>query len=117
MKQQKGECEKNVMQYTTILPDGRMVEIEPEFARMSRRPAIGEGHFDKYKDEIYPRDECIINEKRCKPPRAYDKQLEKADPRTYEQVKKNRRDYAKSKPFPFAIGTSPLTFAVKYRPG
>lgn len=84
--------------YTVILLDGRMVEIEPEFAMMSlgrnRGDGIGAKHFDKYRDEIYPEDECVIRGKRSKPPRYYDKLLEETDVDLYEEVKRNREDFA-----------------------
>ena len=59
--------EKAFMHYTKILLDGTMVEIEPEFAHMSTRPAIGASHYERYWEEIYPADECIINGKRSVP--------------------------------------------------
>lgn len=32
---------------------------KPEFVTMSRRPGIGSGYFDEFKDEIYPLDEVV----------------------------------------------------------
>lgn len=92
--------EKAVEHYTRILMDGRMVEIEPEFALMSKgnrkngKGGIGKSHFVEYKDEIYPWDECIIRGYQSKPPRYYDRLLEKEDIKTYEKVKKARRIYS-----------------------
>lgn len=65
--------------------------IEPEFVRMSRRPAIGLSHFDKYKSDIYPHDYCIVNSVKSKPPRYYDNLLKKSDINTYEKIKLNRK--------------------------
>lgn len=88
--------------YTRMLQDGRFVEVEPEFALMSRGGTgdglggIGSGHYAKYGDEIYPQDECIVRGNRSKPPRFYDKLLEKESIEVYERVKAARRDFAES---------------------
>lgn len=65
----------DVVDYTT----GEVTELAPEYATMSRRPGIGAGHFEKYWKHIYSRDEIAINGKLCKPPRFYDRCLEKKD--------------------------------------
>lgn len=83
--------------YTRILPDGTMYEVEPEFCVMSKRPGIGARHFEDFNGEIYRADACIINGIECKPPRYYDKLLEKQDPRLYEQIKTDRRNTAASR--------------------
>jgi len=54
---------------------GELVQVEPEFATMSRRPGIGRGWFEKYGAEVYPSDEVIVRGRACKPPRYYDQQL------------------------------------------
>lgn len=65
--------------------------IEPEFARMSLKPAIGKAHFDKYKSDIYPYDTCVINSVKSKPSRYYDKLLKSVNINMYESVKLNRK--------------------------
>lgn len=54
---------------------GELVQVEPEFATMSRRPGIGKGWLEKYSSDVYPSDEVIVRGRECKPPRFYDKQL------------------------------------------
>lgn len=81
--------------YTKILECGTMVEIEPEFARMSR--GLGRRHYERYRHEIFPSDECVINGKRSKPPRFYGKLLEAENPEMYADVKREREDHAESK--------------------
>lgn len=56
---------------------GDIVDVRPEFLRMSTVPPIGHGWFQKFGKEIYPRDEVVLRGKRMKPPRAYDKLLKK----------------------------------------
>lgn len=57
--------------YTT----GEVVQVEPEFATMSRRPGIGAGWFEQFKNEVYPSDEVIVRARPCRPPRYYDERL------------------------------------------
>lgn len=54
---------------------GELVQVEAEFATMSRRPGIGHGWLAKYGREVYPSDEVIVRGRAAKPPRYYDKQL------------------------------------------
>lgn len=58
---------------------GELVQVEPEFATMSRRPGIGAGWFKKFGSEVYPSDEVIVRGRACKPPRYYDKQLSEGE--------------------------------------
>lgn len=57
-------------------PDHHFIcRVRPEFGLMSRRPGIGKGWLEKYKSDVYPSDEVIMNEVPSKPPRFYDQQL------------------------------------------
>ena len=69
---------------------GEVFRIRPEYCTMSRRPGIGSLHFDKYSGEIYPADEVISRGHPSKPPKFYDRQLEKCNPALYALVKDNR---------------------------
>lgn len=69
---------------------GEITSLRPEYATMSRRPGIGYAHFEKYHKEIYPHDFVISRGHRSKPPRFYDKHLEKIDPTLYLDIKDQR---------------------------
>jgi len=77
---------------------GEVYKLTPEYCTMSRRPGIGKVHFDRYSREIYPADQVITRGKKCKPPKYYDKQLEKIDPAAYEILKDHREQALSLKP-------------------
>lgn len=72
-KKQSGKhAEENA--YTRVDPkDGELIDVEPEFARMSRRPAIGLDWLKKYWSDVYPRDVVVLDGHESKPPRYYDR--------------------------------------------
>ena len=55
---------------------------------------IGESWFKKYKESVFPHDYVVINHKKKKPPRYYEKMLSEAE---LEEVKKARREKARLK--------------------
>ena len=69
---------------------GEIFQLKPEYATMSRRPGIAHGHFDKYMPEIYPADEVVSRGHPSKPPKFYDKLLERYNPAVYAKVKEMR---------------------------
>jgi len=77
--------------YQRVNPEtGELVEVEQEFARMSRRPALGREWIERYWRDVYPRDFVVVNGFPMKPPRYYDKWLEDHHPETFELVKLKR---------------------------
>lgn len=73
MKKINGDLAESV--YTVILPDGSMIEREPEMLHMSKRPAIARRWFEKYGSQVYSTDTVIMRGKEMQPPRYYDKLL------------------------------------------
>lgn len=55
------------------LETGEVRQRTPEFAHMSLKPGIGGPWIQKFMTDCYPRGEVIVNGKRAKPPRYYDK--------------------------------------------
>ncbi len=72
---------------------GEITQLQTEYMTMSRRPGIGKSWYDQYKDDLFPRDECIINGRIMKPPRYYAKLYEQEDPRQHEQMKQRRKRF------------------------
>lgn len=65
--------------YTRVMPDGEMVEVVPEFARMSRRPGLGAGFYESFRDELVGSDFALLQGRKVKLPRYYDKLRERSE--------------------------------------
>jgi len=77
--------------YTRVNPlTGELVELHREYARMSRRPAIGKRWIERFWSDVYPRDFVVMDGKEMKPPRYYDKWMESHHPRIIMEVKEQR---------------------------
>lgn len=71
----------------------------PEFVRMSK--GIGFTYYENNKDDIYKTDSIVMktvkgNTGAIKPPRAFDRRLEKQNPQLYESIKKKRKKTAET---------------------
>lgn len=78
--------------YRVIDPQtGEVHQLLPEYVTMSLNPAVGKGWYDTFSADVYPSDFVILEGKRHKPPRYYDKQLAVAD---VEAIKRARRAFA-----------------------
>lgn len=64
---------------------------EPEFSTMSLKPGIGAKWFAKYGKEVFPRDEIVSRGKLARPPKYYDKILERENELMHRKVKSRRR--------------------------
>ena len=72
----------------------QIVDLEPEFAMMSKNPGIGKYYLEQYMHDIYPADEAPIpgrGIKISKPPKYYDSFYEKIEPHLMEQIRQDRR--------------------------
>lgn len=67
--------------------DGRA----PEYITMSRRPGIAQGWLDRFTTDVYPDDFIVINGKKMRPPRYYDRQYEITNYCDFEIIKKKRK--------------------------
>jgi hypothetical protein len=89
-----------VARYCTKKVTGKLADEHykgrlPEYASMSLKPGIGAGWYDKWKGDCFPSDYLVVNGVKCKPPRYYDKLLEKEDPILFQTIKQSRIDSAK----------------------
>lgn len=82
--------------YEVVNPEtGEITSLKPEYTTMSRRPGIGAGWFEKYKDDVMKKDRIIMRGIAMKPPKFYDGRFELLDPVGLETVKFNREEEAK----------------------
>lgn len=94
MKKRTGEDAK--AHYTRVIEDtGQVVQVEPEYTTMSRRPGIGSAWYEKFKSDAYPKDFITLNGKKMRPPKAYDNTFEVEDPEGFEKMKIKRVKKAK----------------------
>lgn len=61
------------------LSSGELRPVSPEYGRMSLRPGIGARFFDKFHHDVTVRDSAVVNGREYKPPKYYDRRLEKID--------------------------------------
>ena len=100
IKKQKGETAEDY--YTRTIIDWNDVtgeinylkedtKLEPEFAQMSRNPAIGKNWFNKYKTDCFPSDYLILNGNKVPIPDYYNKLYENEETHKYELTKFKRK--------------------------
>ena len=70
---------------------------KPEFAIMSRRPAIGRTHFEDFKADFFPADYVVIAGKKRKMPSYYSDLLKKLFPDEFERIRAKRLEAAKDR--------------------
>lgn len=77
--------------YTRVEPTtGELFDIQPEFSRMSLKPAIGKRWIEKYWPDVYPKDFVVIGGKKFHPPRYYDKWMDTHHPQIMFDVRYKR---------------------------
>lgn len=75
------------------LGTGEIIQIRPEFARMSLKPGLGETWIKKYHKEVYSARDGIIRPggQQIKPPRYYDKIMATINNKQLMEVETNRQ--------------------------
>ena len=66
---------------------GELFELKPEYVTMSRRPGIGAEWYRKFGKEVYPDDFVVVNGRRVRPPKFYDRLLGEEDEKALQAVK------------------------------
>jgi hypothetical protein len=85
MKKQIGKGSEQHYQYSD-LETGEIIQMTPEFNKMSLKPAIGLNWYKKYKNDVYPHDYVILRGAKVKPPKYYDLQHKNNEPYEMEQI-------------------------------
>lgn len=73
---------------------GEIFDRRPEFNKMSLKPGIGAGWYEKYSTDVFPHDHVIVNGQETKPPRYYDRLLKRVNPDLFETILQKRIDNA-----------------------
>lgn len=76
--------------YSRVDSDGVVVELVPEFARMSLRPGIASAWFRRFASDVTTFDHVVHEGKRYPVPRYYDRLLERSDPDLLARWKEDR---------------------------
>lgn len=96
--------------YETVDPEtGEISDRRPEYCRMSLKPGIGADWFRKYSSDVFPEDHVFSRGRPAKPPRYYDKLLDRVDPDLLEAIKFSRSEKARER----AGDNTPERLAVK----
>lgn len=83
--------EKAERHYQSVEADtGEISKILPEYVTMSRRPGIATDWYKKYASDCYPDDFIVLRGQKLRPPKFYDKLLEKEDPEQHKKTKASR---------------------------
>lgn len=77
------------------LDTGEITSRKPEFNKMSLKPGIGYDWYKLYKTDVYPHDYVIVNGKKVKPPKFYDKKFAVEYPYEFDQIAWEREKKAK----------------------
>lgn len=88
---------------------GELVPLAPEYATMSRNPAIGRRYYEEFGDDVYPEDNVVINGFLMKPPRYYDELFKQENDEEFEELKERRREAMKEN----AHNNTPARLAVR----
>ena len=82
--------------YTKVdVTTGEIIDVTPEYNRMSLKPAIGKKWLEKYYSDVYPKDFVTEGGIKFRPPRYYDKYFEHLDPAKMAEIKEERQDVAR----------------------
>jgi len=76
--------------YRIVDEYGELHDREPEFMHCSLKPGIGQPWLDKWKTDVYPHDYVVVNGKKVKPPKYYDRKMMKLDEGEWSEILANR---------------------------
>lgn len=77
--------------YSRVSPvDGKLYNVKPEFAVMSRRPGIGARYVEQFKSDFYPSGYLIVDGRKQAVPHYYLNQLSEEEKETLKRSRKHR---------------------------
>jgi len=88
----KRDPETDLLPYQTIDPQtGQILDLQPEYATMSRNPGIGRDWYEQFKTDVFPSDYVIHKGRRVRTPQYYRRLLEQSDPILSGQLADKRK--------------------------
>lgn len=81
--------------YEFIDSNGEIFNRTPEFNRMSLKPGVGGAWFERYSGDVYPHDFVVLDGKKIKPPRYYDKKFKEEYPVEFDLIQFEREKRAR----------------------
>lgn len=82
--------QRSVDHYRRVDSDGVVYNLVPEFARMSLRPGIGSGWFDRFGDDAIRARSIVHDGAQFAVPKYYDRLLERSRPDVLSSLKEDR---------------------------
>lgn len=80
--------------YSRVSPvDGKLYNVKPEFAVMSRRPGIGARYVEQFKSDFYPSGYLIVDGRKHSPPQYYINQLSEEEKESLKRGRNHRSIY------------------------
>jgi len=71
----------------TVFETGEVIDVVPEFARMSLKPGIGGDWWAKYKSDFIWRDYCVMDGRKVPLPRYYRLQMDDEEFKVHDRVR------------------------------
>lgn len=81
--------------YEWVDSDGVIHQRKPEYTTMSRMPGLGQGWLSAFTPDVYPSDYVVLNGKKVRPPKYYDRQYEITEERLFRSIRAKRMRGAK----------------------
>ena len=75
---------------------GEVIDLEPEYATMSRNPGIARDWYEKYKSDVFPDDFCVYKGRKVRTPNYYRRILAVDDVALADQLRASRIQKASS---------------------
>lgn len=76
--------------YARVDADGRCCQVLPEFGCNSLKPGVGAPWLSRFSRDVYPDDFVVVNGRKMRPPKFYDRSLERDDPGVFDLLVESR---------------------------
>jgi len=72
---------------------GEQFVVIPEYITMSKNPGIGKDWFNKFGEDVYPKDFLTLGGKKFRSPKYYDDLYDRVEPEKLQKIKKRRKEH------------------------